>query len=179
MFLKRLFKILGLFCFFCLLSTIFLFHYHKYKDRQKHTFIISENKDRNALYSNVPYLEIPDYHIKRIIQPDASMKNLNDGYVVIWNQEKDFHKIGNIILAGHNIQNVFKDLPKVKRGTKVYLYDKSDLYIFEIVSKKIIHVTEDAYLEDLPYKQLSLITCTRDNQQRLLLIGSYIEKKNL
>ncbi len=178
MFLKSFFKFLGYVCIIISSFLFFLFGYIKYKDKQSHSFLIEENKNRNAFYSNIPYLEIPDYDIKRIIKREATKKFLDDGYVVIWNTEKNLQKIGNLLLAGHNIQNVFKDLKKIKKGTNVYLYDKNDVYIYKVVSKKIIRVTEDAYLEDTPYRQLSLITCTKDNQERLFVICSFIKKKS-
>lgn len=176
--LKKFFKFLSIFFFLCSFFTIAFYHFVKYKDKEKHHFIISENRNRSAHYQSVPYLEIPTYHIKRVIQRESTKKYLDDGYVVVWNEEKDLEKIGNILLAGHNIKNVFLDLPKVTLGTRVYLYYKHFIFIYEVVSKKIVHVTEDAYLEDTPYPQLSLITCTKDNQKRLFVLCSLIEKKS-
>lgn len=178
MFLKKLFKFLGFLCITFAFLVLFLFIYGKYKDREKHSFIIKENQNRNTFYTNVLYLEIPSLSIKRIVKKSSTKKNLDDGYVVVWNKEKDIEKIGNLLLAGHNIQNVFKNLSKIKMGEKVYLYYKNDVFIYEVISKKIISVTESAYLEDLPYKQLSLITCMKDNQKRLFIICSFIEKKS-
>lgn len=151
----------------------------KYQDKKKHDFLIEENKERDSFYTGVPYVSIPELGIQRIIKEDTSKKVLDDGYVVIWNEEKEIEKIGNLLLAGHNIQNVFKDLIKIKKGMKVYLYHKSDVYVYEVVARKIVDVTENAYLEDTPYKQLSLITCTKDNQKRLFIICSLIEKKSV
>lgn len=118
-------------------------------------------------FASVPYLKIPSLGIEKIIKEEMGKDILDHYYIGIWNQEKDIRKIGHLILAGHNVKNVFGNLYKINIGDLIYIYDRSEEYIYEVTEKKEIGVTETEYLKGTKKRSVSLITCTKDDQVRL------------
>ena len=120
---KKKFFIIGL---FLIILGFSLFSYYKIRqnlDVKKHNLIIERdfyNGDPNK-YDNLNYIIIPDINVKRIIVP-YNLENLNKNYVCLYqgNLDDDSH----VILAGHNVKQVFHELHKIKIGSKIIIKGK-------------------------------------------------------
>lgn len=146
-----------------LIGIIYFFQYNlNIKiDYYKHIKII-DNYNRLNKYSNIlGYIEFKN--VKREIIIGITKENLNKE-VVTSNKDLDEE---NIILAGHNISNVFRQLYDLKLGDKVFVVSKiKEDYVVE----KITIVQKNYKLNK---SDLTLITCTNDNQNRLVI---YLKK---
>ena len=179
MLLKRFLKYIS-FILICLsiLILVLLKVNHKF-DKEKHLNLINKSINVKTNYTNVPYIEIPSVDITRVIKEDNNQKVLDDGYVIIFNENKDLYSINNLILAGHNTVNIFKNLKNIKLNDYIYIRYKNTKFTYKVNSKKIIDVKEISYLDETQYKNISLITCTNDDQKRLLVLGSLYKKEIL
>lgn len=154
-----------------LLSVLLCTYFYVKKEfylKKEHKLIV-ENKRKNQIYTKVPYIEIPSLGISKILEKDARQEILDRYQVVIWNDQKDLYKIRHLILAGHNVKNVFGPLHRIEKGALIYIYYKDQKDIYEVVEAKEISITETEYLEETSTKYLSLITCTENNQVRWLV----------
>ena len=165
---KKKFFIIGL---FLIILGFSLFSYYKIRqnlDVKKHNLIIERdfyNGDPNK-YDNLNYIIIPDINVKRIIIP-YNLENLNKNYVCLYqgNLDDDSH----VILAGHNVKQVFHELHKIKIGSKIIIKGKK---INEfIVENKYETLKNDRSVlnESKDNKKLTLITCTKDPNYRLII----------
>ncbi len=162
-----------------LLGTILIFlflSYHIYiniedenKQEQQNlvinkTFIESSpNVDKEYL----GYIEIPKYKIKRLIKKGTDKKNLDDGYIgLLDNTAIDK---GNTVLAGHNINKIFKVLHQIEKNDQVIITTYSNKYVYYVTQKREISVDDFSYFENTDEKLLTLITCTDDNNKRLMV----------
>lgn len=144
--------------------AILLYSYKKYNDYNDikfHNEIINSIKDNKNIY-NESYIEIPKYNIKRIIKYDIRL--LDKNYVIKLNSKNNL-----IVLAGHNINLVFHKIHYLKKDDIVYLYiDK--IHKYKVVSKKEIDINKYNYLnKEYQKNTLILITCTKNNNKRLLV----------
>lgn len=158
---------------FCALLIPCIHIYRTWKDNEKHHRIIVKNKVKDQNYTEIPYIDIPRYQIHRIIKESTDPKILGQNYVGIWNVEKDVRKTKNIVLAGHNVKNVFAKLHQIQKEDEIIIHYKDQIYTYKVLEKKIIDVTEMHYLQETKDKRVTLITCTNDDQKRLLVIGTY------
>lgn len=85
---------------------------------------------------------------------------------------------GNVGLAGHNTQDFFADLKKLRKGDEI-------IYNFLLGSKKyvvdtIVEIQEDdwRYLEDTKDNKITLITCIKNQPTKRLCIQATEKNKN-
>lgn len=141
---------------------------------QTHTI----NKIRNQTYTNIPYIEIPSFKFQRIIINTTNLQNENKTYIGIFNEIKEIDKIKHLVLAGHNTKAVFGFLSKINEKEKIYIYYKDKKYTYKIIYKKIINVKDINYLKEKG-NYLTLITCTNNDQKRLIVRGIKIKEELL
>lgn len=135
--------------------------------------LIHSYQNKDQFYTHIPYIEIPALHLSKVIQPSTDLKVLDQYYVGIWSPEKDIQKARHLVLAGHNVKNVFASLRKLEIGDLIYIYNKDQKYTYIVHDKKEIHITDMFYLRESEEKKLSLLTCTKNNQKRLLVMATY------
>ncbi|WP_283703184.1 class D sortase [Clostridium perfringens] len=103
-------------------------------------------------------------------------ENLN--YVVAkYRNSPSFGESGNVILAGHNNMNgsIFRSLHKLKIGTIVEIQSDNKIYKYKITTREIVEPNDPSLLtQDLSKKEITLITCTNQAKQRLILKGELI-----
>lgn len=179
MLLKKFFKVISFILIISSIIIILYFGINKKIDKVKHINIITNSINVKTNYTNVPYIEIPSINVTRVIKSENNQKVLDDGYVIIYNDNKNLYEINNLVLAGHNTINIFKDLKKTNLNDLIYIRYKNTKYTYKINSKKIINVREMSYLDETPYSNLTLITCTNDDQKRLLVLASLLKKEIL
>lgn len=66
----------------------------------------------------------------------------------LWNTEMEFGK-GHIVLFGHNVVDkyLFGHLSSLKVGSKVYMYQGKDMYVYEVYESRAGWDSESKYVE--------------------------------
>lgn len=142
------------------------------------TQIKTINEIKNQTYTTIPYIEIPSFNFQRIIIDTTNLQNENKTYIGIFNEIKMIDKIAHLVLAGHNTKAVFGFLYKIKNNELINIYYKDKKYIYKVQYKKIINVKELHYLKEHG-NYLTLITCTNNDQQRLIVRAKKIKEELL
>lgn len=113
--------------------------------------------DYNTEY--IGYIEIKRLGIKRGIVEgiNSYVLNNNDVGYDIYN--------GNIVLAGHSIENIFGKLHKIKSGDIINLYINHKMTTYIVTSIKVVN-KKDVDSLDQP---LNLVTCMYNEDERLII----------
>lgn len=119
--------------------------------------------------SYLGYIYIPRFDIKRIIKFGTNDDVLNAGYVGMHSLSSALDSDDLIILAGHNISNVFSKLHSISIGDFIYINTKYISRKFVVYDKRIVSEYDISYLEDNRNNELLLITCTKISGERLLV----------
>ena len=172
LFSKKKILIIGIFLIIIGLSLLSYFKISEYLDINKHTKIINRSyySGETNKYDNLKYIIIPSENVKRIIMDNASKEVLDQNYVGLVSGNLN-SKTGNVILAGHNIKAVFHALHKLKIGSEIILKDQK-LEKYEVINKYETLKNDSNVLKTVTdIKQLTLITCTKDPNYRLIVIA--------
>ncbi|MFA1822386.1 class D sortase [Virgibacillus oceani] len=129
---------------------------------------------------DVFHLEIPSINLKQPVLGETTEENLELGLTQIKGGQEPGE--GNFTIAGHRGyrgDRHFRKLPDVPEGAEVILHAEGEQYIYEVTSIEIIEATNVEILEDhTSLTEITLITCTRDGQQRIAVKGK-LKDKNL
>ncbi len=109
-------------------------------------------------------LEIPEWNFERFIK-EGAVNHIDDLFATYIPGNKN-----NIIIAGHDIPIVFHQLQKIQIGMDIYLKKGNKVLKYVVVDRRSVKPTEIQYMYDSPQEQLTLITCTENNQKRLIII---------
>ncbi|MCI9233976.1 MAG: sortase [Bacilli bacterium] len=109
-------------------------------------------------------LEIPEWNFERLIKT-GSVNQIDKLFATYIPGNKN-----NVVIAGHNIHVVFRELHNIHLGMKIYLKKGNKITEYVVIEKKSVKPTEIQYLEDTIKEQLTLITCTENDQKRLIII---------
>ncbi len=167
MVLKSLYRLLILILIFNIIE-IKKNDYKEYKDNIDN---VLSSKLELKKYNG--YLHIPKYNYFGLIKSGESKQVLDSNNILLLNNGSSISdKVGNIVLAGHNNKYVFSILYKLELSDELIIYDSNKEYKFVIYDIKIVDIT-DTYILDNIYdnKIVTLITCTKDNQRRLVVRG--------
>ena len=85
---------------------------------------------------------------------------------------------GNYALISHNSRNpdvLFAPLHRVDVGHRVYLTDHESIYIYEVSHVSVIPPEDVSVIADRGYAMVTLITCTPDGKERLLVQGNLVD----
>lgn len=108
----------------------------------------------------VGYIQIDSVKIKRAIVYGINNQNLDNNDVAMEKNE-------NIILAGHSIDNVFKNLHYLEVGEKIVLNIYNKIYTYNVVDKlAVFKDSNEKYDNDL-----ILITCMVNPNKRLIILA--------
>ena len=138
----------------------------------KTVFFVNKNEiEKTEGLDYVGYLEIPKFNLKRIIKVGNTKDILDSNYVLYYNSFKSLDKNNNnIILLGHNIESVFRFLHYMDVGDSITLVTYTTCYNFQITNIDIIPETEvDVLNKSYNEKTLTLITCMKNNKNRLVV----------
>lgn len=129
--------------------------------------IINNKKIENILIEGVSnkskyigYIEIEHLGIKRAIVYGINARNLNNNDVAM-------EKNGNITLAGHSIDNVFKNLHIIEIGDKILVNVYNENYNYRVVDKIVVYKDSKKKYEN----DLVLITCMTNPNKRLIVLA--------
>ncbi len=157
--LKRIIKIL----LFVSVFILFIPSYNKYKlDKKIDDVIISKSNNITSLYEG--YIYIPKFNYKNLIKKGDKALDEN---LVSMHRLSDPIGGSNIILSGHNNKYVFHKLYNLDIGDEIIISDFNidKRYIVNEIKKVSI---DDSYIFNID--GLKLITCTNNNQVRLVVI---------
>ena len=113
------------FILFLILILMINLELRNIKEVNYHNKIIDKIYDNHNYIKNnyKGYIEIPKYNIKRLIKNEPS--SLNKNYAYMMNNSLDDEKI---IIAGHNIKIVFRNLHLLKNDDLIYIKDNNHDY---------------------------------------------------
>ena len=130
-------------------------------------------------YDVIAKLEIPTIQLETYILKNYSEQALQVSVVKFWGT--DPNEIGNFCVVGHNFQNnnMFKNLYKLKTGDTLFIsdnengkieYQVNDIYTVFPEQTKCLSQRTNGKIET------TLITCTKDSKERIIVKASPVEK---
>jgi len=149
----------------CLGYLIFINAYQEYD-------VISQNRIIDSIFNYDlsdydGYIYIPRFNIKRLIMRGTDGYTLDQGYVGMYDSSCDISSDCLVILAGHNISNVFSRLHDISIGDSVIL-GGSVYRRFVVYDKKVVSEDDFSYFYNRS-NELMLITCTDYDGYRLFV----------
>lgn len=119
-------------------------------------------------------IEIPKTGVKYPVLEKVTKKSLETSVAVVWPQNAELNKPGNVVIVGHNYRNglFFSNNKKLSKGDKIYITDLDKKRIVYTIYK--IFETSDTdtkfYNRDTDGKrEITLSTCTDDSSARLII----------
>jgi len=167
----------------CLLSVRGYRFYEDYKNEQKRAALseryekavvgdidAQNNQEDTAIVGKIA---IPSLHINYVILDETTEENLDISITKVTGP--DMNKQGNLVLAGHNMRNgsLFGKLKTATKADAIFLTDeKGQETEYTIVKMYTVKDTNLAPLEqNTKSVQLTLITCTDNNKERLIVVA--------
>ena len=117
--------------------------------------------------------QISNLKVKNIIIEGVGSDILDQNVIGILSN-RCFGTNDDIFLAGHNIEEVFKNLHNISIGEIIKITTKNSCYRYKVVDIKIINETETSYLKNNYSNKLFLMTCTNIKRKRLLVVCDLI-----
>ncbi|MGU8655043.1 class D sortase [Clostridium perfringens] len=142
------------------------------KEAIKDSFNQLKNKSKAEEKSNaIGILEIDSIGVKAPIV--LGEENL-DYVVAKYRTSSDFGELGNVILAAHNNMRgaIFRKLHKFKIGATVKIISDNKEFEYKITNRYIVEPNDTSKINfSNDKKEITLITCTNNAKQRLILTG--------
>lgn len=129
------------------------------------------NKDRTYLTKNyLGYIKIDKLGIKKLISYGTDNNILNKNIVGMHKASANIDdSFGNIILAGHNNEYVFKKLFNLHIGDEIILVSHIKCYKFKVYKINIYNLNNYSYYKNNNSdKILTLITCKSKNYRLVI-----------
>ena len=119
-------------------------------------------------------IEIPKTNVKYPILEKVTKKSLETSVAVVWPENAELNKPGNIVIVGHNYRNgvFFSNNKKLSKGDKIYITDLDKKKIAYTIYKIFEASDTDTkfYNRDTKGKrEITLSTCTDDSSARLII----------
>ena len=169
-------KIFSLILVYSGVCSLFYMHFSNVKDEQIQDSIISDvfntedGSSSDYVFNDyLGYLYIPKYDVRRIIEIGTDSSVLDSGFVGMHRLSGCLSCNDLIILAGHNIPNVFSKLHNMDVGDVVYINSYNLSRKFIVYDKKKVNEYDFSYLINNRKNELLLITCTMNKGERLLV----------
>lgn len=131
--------------------------------------IYQKEKQEIQNKKEVMNLEIPELNMKRSIATGNSNK-IDRFFATLLEGNHN-----NQVIAGHNIASVFHDLHYLKIGMYIYFTDHFEKQKYQVSKMLIVDPTQIKYLQETETEQLTLITCTENDQKRLIIICNKLD----
>lgn len=137
--------------------------------------MVSNNTSYNYINNNIiGYLEIENVKIKNIIKISVSDKVLDENVIGMLESSEIGRNNSDVFLAGHNIKEVFRNLHLIKKGDIVKITTNDSCYRYEVNKILIVNDYEINYLLNTYNNKLIMMTCTNQNNKRLIVIANLI-----
>lgn len=121
-------------------------------------------------------ITIPDIHLELPILYGLENENLAVGAGTMRASQQMGR--GNYALAGHYTQSptaLFGPLHKIKTGTIIYVTDLTNTYHYRTTSLETVPPTRVDVLDETTEATITLITCTFDATERLIVKGELVK----
>lgn len=168
---SKILKNIGLILIILSILFIILIKFYFYLDKINHYNVINNifiNKNSTNDYY-LGYIYIKSVNIKRLIVKDINKENLDNKYVAMASSSISLNSNKNIILAGHSIDNVFKNLHKVKINDEIKIITKINEQIYLVSEILVVNDNDTEYMEQTNTNILTLITCMNNSKKRLII----------
>ena len=109
------------------------------------------------------------YDNEFIIGENINKENLDNKYVAMASSSISLNSNKNIILAGHSIDNVFKNLHKLKINDEIKIITKNNERIYLVSEILVVNDNDIEYMEQTNTNILTLITCMNNSKKRLII----------
>lgn len=138
-------------------------------------------QETNIASNSVGIIEIPSIHLSLPVIEGTNNSNLKVGATTF--REYQSLNEGNYVLLGHNMGKsgvLFSDVPDLKKGDKIYIYQKTDKgqkkLSYRVKSIKEIDKNQTTVLENTDIRRLTLITCSseRNTSKRIVVTANPI-----
>lgn len=116
------------------------------------------------------YIYIPRFNIRRLIKNGTDSSILDSNYVGVHELSSSILDDDLIILAGHNVFNVFSRLHDININDLVILGSSGVSRKFLVYNKVVVNEYDFSYLNSNRKNELLLITCTNKSGERLLVM---------
>ena len=130
-------------------------------------------------YTTVGSINIPSINVQYPILSSTSDSLLKVSVCKFWGS--DPNKIGNLCIAGHNYRNkrFFSKVPTLSVGDIIEITDTSKTTLkYEVFDKYTVDPTDTSCTSQITNgkKIVTLITCTDDSKQRVIVQAKEIKK---
>ena len=155
------------------------------QQQNKDTQNKKQSKTRNQIittsdgssYSTVATVNIPKLNLSYPVLAETSDKLLKIAPCKFWGPEPN--EVGNFCIVGHNYRNTkfFSKVPTLEMGDTVKLTDLSGRTLtYKIYDKYTVDPTDVKCTSQLTSgkKEVTLITCTNDSKQRVVVKATQI-----
>ena len=137
----------------------------------------SSTKKKRQMYKGfytLGSIEIPKTNVKYPILEKVTKKSLETSVAVVWPENAELNKPGNIVIVGHNYRNgvFFSNNKKLSKGDKIYITDLDKKRIAYTIYNIFEASDTDTkfYNRDTKGKrEITLSTCTDDSSARLII----------
>ena len=148
----------------------------------------SQNIDQNRgkytapngqVYNYIGYISIPSIDVKYPILFETSTALLKVSVCKFWGGNPN--EVGNLCIAGHNYRNkrFFSKVPTLSVGDIIEITDTSKTTLkYEVFDKYTVDPTDTSCTSQITNgkKIVTLITCTDDSKQRVIVQAKEIKK---
>lgn len=119
-------------------------------------------------------IEIPKTGVKYPILEKVTKKSLETSVAVVWPENAELNKPGNVVIVGHNYRNgvFFSNNKKLSKGDKIYITDLNK----KRIAYTIYNIFETSDTDTKFYnrntdgkREITLSTCTDDSTARLII----------
>lgn len=123
------------------------------------------------------YISFPDYGVRRLIVSGTDRDVLDQGLVGMFVTSVSLDSdVGNVILAGHSVDSVFQTLHDMKIGEEIQIGSYVEVYTYRITHKYYIRDDNFSYFSEVrDRKILTLITCTKNEHERLIVQAELVQ----
>lgn len=123
-------------------------------------------------YQVIGTIEIPKIDIKYPILIESNEDSLSKSVTRVGNGK--VNEIGNLCIAGHNYidGSMFGKIDKLENGDEIYILDLyGNKQTYKVFNKYITNPNDVSVLENAKTdkKEVTLITCTNGNKNRLII----------
>lgn len=135
--------------------------------------------ETEKMFQKNAVIEIPDINIKAPIL-EGTDKNILSKASGHFKNTGDIGK-GNYCIAGHSsiiYDEYFNNLKYAEIGMQIILYDKyKNKFYYSVESIIIVNPNETWILNDFGDNRVTIVTCTDDGNQRLVVTGKLLNDK--
>ena len=137
----------------------------------------SSTKKKRQMYKGfytLGSIEIPKTGVKYPILEKVTKRSLETSVAVVWPENAELNKPGNIVIVGHNYRNgvFFSNNKKLSKGDKIYITDLEKKRIAYTIYNIFEASDTDTkfYNRDTKGKrEITLSTCTDNSAARLII----------